>query len=286
MAPFLALILASVLNAATSASLGNSTDLMLTTTAKPESSCDTICLLGGVDAPNGCSYEMETRGMSEELSKMMLDKHNELRRKLAKGEEESWPSAANMKKLTWSEELASSAQEQEEQCNGIYDLPRATFGRTWIPSDPGSNTTMTMGDFEKIVDYWYSSTVDSFGNWTDPPFGQNQPDITRSFVTKSGPFWGETKAMGCGLVIFSRENWRMLELSCYYESPTSVASPSDPLYEEGPPCSSCQQGFSCEDGLCASTNPEVSTTERGTTKGESTDVSGPTETESTSGWEN
>ena len=295
MAPFLALILASVLNAATSASLGNSTDLMLTTTAKPESGCDTICLLGGVDAPNGCSYEMEHRGVPEELSKMMLDKHNQLRRKLAKGEEENRPSAANMKKLTWSEELALSAQEQAEQCNanGIYDVPRATFVRSWGLSDPGNNTIMTMGDFEKIVDYWYSSTVDSFVNWTDPPFGQNQPDITRSFVTKSGPFWGETKAMGCGLVIFSRESWRMLDLSCYYESPTIVASPSDPLYEEGPPCSSCQPGFLCDDGLCASSNPEVTSTttergitESGSTEGESTDYSGPTETESTSWWEN
>ena len=289
MAPFLIFILASILNLATSASLGNNTDPTLTITAKPSYGCSTICQAFG--APDRCALEMETRGMSEEVSKVMLDKHNQLRRKLAKGEEESWPSAANMKKLVWSEELASSAQEQKEQCNtnGTYDVPGATFERTWIPSDPGSNTTMTMSDFEKIVDFWYSMTIDTFGNWTDPPF----VGLSASAISKSGPFWGETKAIGCGLVIFSRESWRMLDLSCYYESLTIVASPSDPLYEEGPPCSSCQPGFLCDDGLCASTNPEVTSTttergitESGSTEGESTDYSGPTETESTSWWEN
>ena len=113
MATFFYFILASVLNAATSASLGSNTDLILTTTAKPTNSCNVICQAFG--APDGCSLKMETRGMSEELSKVMLEKHNQLRRKLAKGEEESWPSAANMKKLVWSKELASSAQEKREQ---------------------------------------------------------------------------------------------------------------------------------------------------------------------------
>jgi len=290
-APFFALVVASVLNAASSASLGSNTDPFLTSTGKPKIGCDDICKAFG--AQDGCSYEMETRAMSKELSKVMLAKHNQLRRKLAKGEEESWPSAANMMKLVWSEELASSAQEQADQCNtnGTYDVPGATFGRTWRLSDHGSNITMTMEDFEKIVDSWYSLTVDGFGNSTIP-FGQNQPDISAAAVAKSGPFWDETKAMGCGLVIFSRENWRMLELSCSYDSP-SVGAPthSDPLYEEGPPCSSCQPGFSCDDGLCASNNTEVTTTESGctessSTNGESTDVSGHTGTGSTSEWEN
>jgi len=288
MAPLFILILASVLNAASSASLGSNTDPILTTTAKPTNSCNVICQAFG--APDGCSLEMKTRGVSEELSKVLLAKHNQLRRKLAKGEEENRPSAANMKKLVWSEELASSAQEQADQCN-TNGTAGATFGRTWRLSNHGSNITMTMEDFEKIVDSWYSLTVDGFGNSTIP-FGQNQPDISAAAVAKSGPFWDETKAMGCGLVIFSRENWRMLELSCSYDSP-SVGAPthSDPLYEEGPPCSSCQPGFSCDDGLCASGNAEVTTTESGctesgSTNGERTDVSRHTGTGSTSEWEN
>jgi len=260
MAPFLIFILAISLRA--------NTNPILTTT-KPESICGNICQAFG--AQDGCSYEMETGGISEKLSKVILDNYNRLRRRLAKGEEENRPSAANMRRLVWSKEMASSAQEQAEQCNtNGTAVPGASFKRTWkVSHNPGSNTTLTMEDFEMIVDYWYSVTIE---NLTDPLFGQSQIDNSVSALSKLGPFWGKTKALGCGLVIFSRENLQMLELSCHYDSP-SVASPPDQLYEEGPPCSSCQQGFFCDDGLCASTKPEVSTTERGITKGESTGTS-------------
>lgn len=217
---------------------------------------------------------MDTRGVSEELSKVILYKHNQLRRKLAKGEEENQPSAANMKKLVWSEELASSAQEQAEQCNTNADVPWATFERIWRLSDPGSNTTMTMGDFEKIVQHWYTSKVDSFDFLDFPNFGEK--DISVQSYTGNAPFSANTNALGCGLVIHSRENWRMLKLSCFYDGPGGHNS--DPIYEEGPPCSSCQPGFSCDDGLCALSNPEVTTTDSGSTEGESTG------TESTLEW--
>ena len=292
MATFFYFILASVLNAATSASLGSNTDLILTTTAKPTNSCNVICQDFG--APDGCSYEIETRGVSEELSKVILEKHNQLRRKLAKGEEENWPSAANMKKLVWSDELASSAQEKVDQCGSSanWTFPEATFTKTWRLSHSDSNTTMTMEDFENVVQDWYSATIIGFGNRTDHPIRQNQPEIWPSSqtasVTGNAPFLGETMALGCGLVIYSREAWRNLKLFCYYDSP-SVGLLSGPIYEVGPPCSSCQPGFSCDDGLCASRNPHVTTTESGSTEsgsteGESTDVSG--HTGSTSEWEN
>jgi len=274
MAPFLIFILASVLSLATSASLGNNTDPTLTITAKPSYGCSTICQAFG--APDRCSLEMETGGMSEELSKVMLDKHNQLRRRLAKGEEENWPSAANMRKLVWSEELASSAQEQAEQCNpdGTFDVPRAEFVGISMLSDPGSNWTMTMDDFEKIVQHWYALKVDSFDFVDIPNFGGT------GISAGNATFSANTKAVGCGLVIHSRENWRMLKLSCFYDGPGGHNS--DPIYEEGPPCSSCQPGFSCDDGLCASGNPEVTTTESGSTESGST-ASGSTESGSTEG---
>jgi len=294
MAPLFILILASVLNAASSASLGSNTDPILTTTAKPTNSCNVICQAFG--APDGCSLEMKTRGVSEELSKVLLAKHNQLRRKLAKGEEENRPSAANMKKLVWSDQLASSAQEKVDQCGSSanWTFPEATVTKTWRLSHSDSNTTMTMEDFENIVQDWYSGTIIGFGNRTDHPVRQNQPEIWPSSqtasVTGNAPFLGETMALGCGLVIYSREAWRNLKLFCYYDSP-SMGPASDQLYEEGPPCSSCQPGFSCDDGLCASNNTEVTTTESGctessSTNGESTDVSGHTGSGSTSEWEN
>merc|ERR1719222_869491 len=133
-----------------------------------------------------------------------------------------------------------------------------------------------MDNFEKIVQHWYTSKVDSFDFIDFPNFGEK--DISAQAYTGNAPFSANTNALGCGLVIRSRENWRMLKLSCFYDGPGGHNS--DPIYEEGPPCSCCQPGFSCDDGLCASGNPEVTTTESGSTGSGST-ASGSTEGEST-----
>merc|ERR1719209_1597056 len=94
----------------------------------------------------------------------------------------------------------------------------------------------------------------------------------------------ETESLGCGLAIYSRENWRMLEMLCFYYGPSmnSMRPTSGKIYEDGTPCSSCQAGFSCDDGLCASSNPLTTTTESGSTESGSTE-SGSTESGSTEG---
>jgi len=46
----------------------------------------------------------------------MLDKHNALRRKVARGEQSGQPAAANMRQLVWNDELAAIAQRWADQC--------------------------------------------------------------------------------------------------------------------------------------------------------------------------
>ncbi len=48
-----------------------------------------------------------------------MDKHNELRRKVAKGQERGQPAATNMNKLEWSDELAKIAQLWADQCPSV-----------------------------------------------------------------------------------------------------------------------------------------------------------------------
>ena len=213
---------------------------------------------------------MTTSGLSKDQRKAILEKHNQVRRKVAKGEYEfaNQLNAANMKKLVWNDELASSAQERVDQCNtkanqsdGTFDDPdaEASFRRSWLLSNPG-NITMAVEDFEKIIQHWFDLVIIGQGNQTDPPFEFSETDISWFTMAESGPGSGlisaETESLGCGLVIYSRENWRMLEMLCYYDSPTKKGLASGPRYEVGPPCSSCQPGFSCNDGLCASINPQ------------------------------
>ena len=46
-----------------------------------------------------CSSQTRTRGVTAEGRRRILDKHNELRRRVAKGEERGQPGAANMRRM-------------------------------------------------------------------------------------------------------------------------------------------------------------------------------------------
>jgi len=284
----------AVFNTAAAASLGEKTDPVGSGCLVSDSF---ICK--GVGAPEDCPLEMRTTGLTEDQTEVILDMHNNVRRALAFGQYDfaDQPNAANMKKLVWNEKLASSAQEKvNDQCNTTAnhsDVPGAdaSFKRSWLLSDSANTTTE---DLEKIVQYWFDLVIRGGGDQSTPPFEQNQTDYSR--VDMSGwdgtenmpasPMAGSalisagTESLGCGLVIYSKENWRMLEMLCFYESP-SMRPTSGPTYEVGPPCSSCQfwwpAGFSCDDGLCAPSNPMSTTTESGSTE------SGSTESTSTEG---
>jgi len=272
----------AVINTAAAASLGDKTDPVGSGCVATDS---LICK--SVGAPEGCSLEMTKTGLTEDLTKAILEKHNQVRRKVAKGEYEFAfkPNAANMKKLVWNETLASSAQRKvNDQCSfgDLSDVADAavSFKRTWLLSDPANTTLEMEEDLEKIIQYWFDLVIIDGAYQLDSPFNRSKTDSGgggKSFHGNALISAG-TGSMGCGLAIYSKENWRMLEMLCFYESPSMLPT-SGLTYEEGPPCSSCQAGLSCDDGLCASSNPLTTTTESGSTESGSTE-SGSTESAS------
>lgn len=67
--------------------------------------------------------------VTETDKKDIVNLHNELRRRLAKGLEQRGspgpqPSAANMRELQWDEELAMMAQTHAQQCTFKHDVNR------------------------------------------------------------------------------------------------------------------------------------------------------------------
>jgi len=270
----------AVINTAAAASLGDKTDPVGSGCVATDS---LICK--SVGAPEGCSLEMTTTGLTPDLMKAVLEKHNQVRRKVAKGEYEFAAKQLNrggMKKLVWNETLASSAQGKvNDQCsNNRSDVPGAdaSFKRSWLLSDPANTTMEVEEDIEKIIQYWFDLVI--LGGGSLPPFNQSKTDFSvtgwdgtrgtpASSIAGNALISTGTKSLGCGLVIYSKENWRMLEMLCFYDS--SILLPTSPGYQVGDPCDSCQFWWpagplwQCDDGLCAPGNPLNTTTESGST---------------------
>ena len=82
---------------------------------------NTMCRFCGVNTDQ-CGSQICVLGItSDEDQAAIVNKHNELRRKVAKGEENrgvtgAQPPAANMNELVWDDEVAKMAQTWAEQC--------------------------------------------------------------------------------------------------------------------------------------------------------------------------
>ena len=78
------------------------------------------------------------RQLSAAAKSAILDKHNELRRRVAKGEETNGlngvgqPAAANMKKMVWNAELEAVAQRWADQCKFGHDKKREKLDGTYV----------------------------------------------------------------------------------------------------------------------------------------------------------
>jgi len=66
-----------------------------------------------------CGRVVKNR-MTPELKQALLDLHNNLRARVARGEEGVQPGASNMQRLVWSDELARIAQTWADQCDCVF----------------------------------------------------------------------------------------------------------------------------------------------------------------------
>ena len=79
-----------------------------------------MCKYKGIG--KACLGKVCARGLTKEQKAEILQKHNELRRRVAKGQEHlgvngvGQPGAADMEELVWDDELAVVAQRWTDQC--------------------------------------------------------------------------------------------------------------------------------------------------------------------------
>jgi len=226
------------------------------------SSIHTMCKYCGTNTEQ-CG-KVCARGITNQADKnVIVAKHNELRRKVAKGLEtkglngQGQPAATDMNELKWSDELAEIAQRWADQCTWGHSKQDGTSQYKYVGQNmafgAGSGPASDPG-FANFVQNWY----DEVSDWP----ADNVASFSKAGVPKgkmvghyTQTVWGATKEVGCGYVSFNNPDHSMSHggkypymrmLICNYG--TSGNFGGHPLYTAGTTASDCK--FGSNDGLC------------------------------------
>jgi len=221
---------------------------------------NTMCKYCGIG--DTCNDQVITNEMTDAMKTELLDKHNELRAKVANGEEDGQPSAQNMNKLEWDDELASNAQLWADQCpDGSWVVSDAP------PHDPNRNTIVYDGHIgQNMADSWNSvdnmdwglstkvqSWYDEVKDWPAANVGSfSSVGATGVIGHYTQVVWAETKKVGCGVIYYrDQADWAASypyrkSLTCNYWPGGNFMN--QPVYQEGTTAAACTNGS--ENGLC------------------------------------
>lgn len=195
-----------------------------------------------------------TQRLSPDEQNEIVAIHNELRAKVANGQEKrgtkgAQPPAANMQEMVWDEELARMAQAHANKCRFKHDCNKCRESRRFAV---GQNM------------YTYASTR----NFQTPKlrmammaFYNEVKDFDKSAVTNfkmqpsTGHYtqivWANSNRVGCGYVKHQKGRWYKMLLTCNYGPAGNYLR--QPMYTVGKSCSGCPRGTSCSTqypGLC------------------------------------
>ena len=201
-----------------------------------------------------CTTKTIFRQLSSAGKQAILDKHNELRGKVAKGQQSDQPGATNMRKVVWSQELETIAQRWADQCTFGHDTTRMKLDGTSV----GQNVYIGYSSAQEQEDSLQSGMAAPAQAWydevTDPGFSSSN---INPFVFESGAghytqvVWAETEEVGCAVVYFL-DSSAPLDYNnlvvCNYAVAANLVGGS--MYNTGTQCTACPTGYICEDGLC------------------------------------
>ncbi|XP_068084454.1 venom allergen 3 isoform X2 [Anabrus simplex] len=207
--------------------------------------------------------------LTPEEKELLLDIHNRLRSKVARGQGwvvnstyDAQPKAADMRQLYWDDELELIAQRWADQCLPFYtttphdlcrDSPRFPVGQNIVTS---AYSQPMPSDVEARTLDWYNEIKDFDPQWAGRFFQNPNPDPAKQTGHYTQLVWGWTHLLGCGRVIFEEEfegiKWSIERIVCNYAPGGNFLN--FPVYKIGEPCSKCPPGTQCSNkytGLCA-----------------------------------
>lgn len=204
-----------------------------------------------------CLRESISSGLDQASRDAIVRVHNELRNKVALGKETSGsqPSAADMRKMVWDDEVAKIAQRWADQCHFGHDRERNLCDGTYAGQNAYISSSSAelspysaVSDCENAVTAWYNEVKKpGFNHGHISPFRFDHGTGHYTQVV-----WSESDRVGCGLRYYKEGGWFQTLIICNYAVGGNMIGAR--MYKEGAPCSQCPSGRSCDTtyrGLCA-----------------------------------
>jgi len=180
--------------------------------------------------PAAACRQYRNVGISNSEKTAIVNKHNELRQKVASGGEERGnpgpqPPAVHMPNLEWDDELATVAQRWTNQCNfrhdACRDVDRYQVGQNLAKMSSSGEIT---SDVEGLIQLWYDE-VDKFDK---NKVSKYEFDVNTGHYTQV--IWAGTTKIGCGRIIYKESNgWTSEYLACNYGPSGNFQG--QPIYE-------------------------------------------------------
>jgi len=214
----------------------------------------TLCTNKGIGGE--CGIGANSRDVTEDEMKIILDIHNKYRARIAQGQERQGtpgpqPQAANMQELVWDPELATIAQMHADQCLFEHDcsdcrkVDRFRVGQNLYIYKQTIRPAPV--NWVRAVTSWYEE-VSMFSNKKVSPF---------QFSHETGHYsqlvWAATTQVGCGATSFKEGRWFSTLYTCNYGPGGNIIRGQ--MYRQGRACSACQDNCSLQyPGLCSTSN--------------------------------
>jgi len=201
-----------------------------------------------------CGNKVYNSAVSNAEINDILELHNSLRAKLARGEERRGqpgpqPPAANMRKLEWDDELALVAQRHADQCVFAHDCSDC---RQVDRFGVGQNLYIYKQTLQIPDKNWTKAVVD----WYDEvKFFSKNHVVPFKFSTKIGHYsqlvWADTYKIGCGATTYKSGRWFSVLYTCNYGPNGNFIAGE--MYIKGDACTKCPPNHTCSKqfpGLC------------------------------------
>lgn len=198
----------------------------------------TVCKFPRCEVSGNCTLVKQIPLNSKE-KQLIVNYHNELRNKVARGLVKNQPSATNMQELEWDEELEYISQCWANQCKFEHDECRNTqkgySGQNIVYHGSTLQSQTQQESLKGLIDDWFNEYVDLPNEyiksrpWNNPTFTNHYTQLV----------WAETNRIGCARVYAFENPFYTVYLYCNYGPGGNDIN--KPIYITGLPATDCQK---------------------------------------------